>query len=58
MFNYLADNQNIYNFICPHDYLIYHKAWHRSDEHWRSIVLKFMLGWGPMLTETKKIRNI
>ncbi len=38
-------------------YLIYHKVWLRSDENWRSSVLKFLLPYGPMLMKTKKNRK-
>ena len=57
-FAFLLDRKNIHNFIFPQDHLIYHKVWLRSDENWRTSILKCLLTWGPMLTKTKnKIRK-
>ncbi len=48
----------MYNFYYPHDDLIYHKVCLISDENCeKSVVLKFLLLCGPMLTKTKK-KNI
>ena len=53
---FLADNQNIRNFIFPYDCRIYHKVWPRSDENCtRSSILKFPAPYGPVLTWLTKI---
>ena len=41
-FNFVR-SPKIYNFIFHHDYLTYHSVWFRSEENWRSSVLKFLL---------------
>ena len=48
-FKFLADQQNIYNFTFPYDYLIYDKVWLRSDKNCRrSSVLKRPAPYGPV----------
>ncbi len=52
---FLTFGRNVYNFLFPRDYLICNKVWLRLDKKCgRSSVLKFMLPWGPMLTNMRK----
>ncbi len=47
--------ENIYHkFLFPRDKLIYHKVWLRSDENWRSSVLKFFYPIGSHVNENEK----
>ncbi len=49
---FLADHQNIHNFISPYDCRIYRKVWHWSDEKCtRSSILKFPAPHGSVLTK-------